>query len=1227
MSRRRTKRRVPNIQSGLGTEEAVRFVRDQFKVLSLNSPEAEARWRSQPKQIDDEEEHRDHWYASPDIVEDSLKSKIGLENSVQRRYELEGKLGEGTYSNVFSFRDGNCHREVAVKMLKPVQASTYPEEVNRFMREAGAVATLEHPFITPVYDVDVDQEGRVYMSMRKIEGYSLREYIQRGLEGKPCSRIPRLNELINVFIKACSAIAYAHSKGYIHQDLKPENIIVGKHGEVNVVDWAATANLEEIALTPAYMSPQQARGEPITIADDIYCLGATLFHCLFLRVPADAETMEELWLKRRMGTIDAPTPEEEKNVPRGLLDICLALMTVEPADRYESLEDLIQDLRDFQQRQVQDAYCDSVWKYVSRMYRARRSVYHGLAALLFVVAMSGFGFHHALKKDSPSWHVAAEERFDASWRGRWQASPKQTRTENGKLILDGMAMYKEKLRNPVAVEFVGRVPDGEKPGDLSVVWQSSLKAEPETETWLRPQYLLQVGAWDNSYSGITQKAVTKGTGRTHAYSNFKLGPTQEYRIRAEIDGEKMRLLVNGNLLCEATVLFPLREGYVGLYGATGEKMFSDVRIYTKPVSRTLKSTAIGDAFFGRARYDEAMKQYEEVIRCNPGTGLAIEAQYKKGVCWQRLGDTARAFEAWQGLLETPFGERVQIHLLERMFANADYTRVRREILRLHPDASPWFKGALGDFWSRSTSALIANEKLNNLNEYIALGDRLFAERRVYDFVRYQALMSSGEYERVVREFRHFPWAHSLGLIRMGRFQEVLEMPKSGRDAFILLSLGQFEEILRRDDMSSEARAMAHWSLGNFDEAYALSKKTRIKTHGEIAVAAEKAQDLLDVDVDQPELGAEALLALGRADEVPDFYPNEPELCAQALFRRGLYSEVSIRYPEDTKLLAEALYHMGRFDELIRRCPEESNWVVKALLASNRAEEVLKRYPRYRNFCAQALFHLGRYEELLRKYPYQRPECAAALVKLGRGETVIESYVDRREACSAALLLNERGDVILARFNDLPERRAEALFQLGRRDDVLTETPFLEDWVAKAMLYNGQADRILARYGAYEPLKELVQTHEALESIVDGTKKTMSTIYVGVPGAHEMNLFGRHVLPPFLMILNGDAFDARKIYWRAIRRLKLSNDGRPTFLIRYILGSMQDDEFMRMPKLLYVEGDLLLAKAMRAEHLARPGALDFYRRFMALPAGRREMNPVIDRFVNWRIRVLSEEKSE
>jgi serine/threonine protein kinase len=353
------------------------------------------------------------------------------------RYRILRPHAQGGLGEVFVAEDTELHRQVALKEIKVSRAHD-PQSQARFLLEGEITGGLEHPGIVPVYGLGHYGDGRPYYAMRFIKGDNLKEAIERfhnkrqnadyadERREKTSARIREIcvfdfsslefRQLLRRFIDVCNAVAYAHSRGVLHRDLKPGNILLGKYGETLVVDWGLAKVVgrrdtdtpdEEATLrpssgssvvetqagaavgTPAYMSPEQAAGrlEELGPASDVYSLGATLYAVLTGRPPfADAYVAEVL---KKVERGDFPPPRQvHPAVPPPLEAVCRKAMALRPGDRYGTPLDLAAELEHWLADEPVRAYGDPVLTRAARWARKRRALVSSAAALL-ITAVCG----------------------------------------------------------------------------------------------------------------------------------------------------------------------------------------------------------------------------------------------------------------------------------------------------------------------------------------------------------------------------------------------------------------------------------------------------------------------------------------------------------------------------------------------------------------------------------------------------------------------------------------------------------------------------------------------------------------------------------------------------------------------------------------------------------------------------------------------------------------------
>lgn len=318
-----------------------------------------------------------------------------------QRYALAGEIERGGLGRILKAYDKRLGRQVVVKEL----LHNSSDSVKRFLREAKITAGLEHPSIVPVYDVGRWPDGIVFYSMKLVHGRSLEERIAA------TETFDERIALVPKLVAVAEAIAYAHNHGVIHRDLKPRNILVGSFGETLVIDWGLAKHLDDetadessggpfriadpgltavgtIMGTPAFMAPEQARGEPVDARADVYALGSILYYMLSGSTPYDAEDGQSL-IDCLLTGPPPPVIEREANIPPDLLAIIDKAMERNPADRYPSAKELAADLKRFQTGQLVGARQYSAVDLARRWLYRHRALVGLTAAAMFVLIAAG----------------------------------------------------------------------------------------------------------------------------------------------------------------------------------------------------------------------------------------------------------------------------------------------------------------------------------------------------------------------------------------------------------------------------------------------------------------------------------------------------------------------------------------------------------------------------------------------------------------------------------------------------------------------------------------------------------------------------------------------------------------------------------------------------------------------------------------------------------------------
>jgi WD40 repeat protein len=315
------------------------------------------------------------------------------------RYIIGREFARGGLGRILEAHDARLDRPVALKEL----LSSNDVLRERFQREAGLTARLQHPAIVPVYDSGSRENGEPYYVMKLLSGgRTLKELVDdaTALDG-------RLTLLPNC-IAVADAIAYAHSLGIIHRDLKPSNVLVGPFGETVVIDWGLAKDLSRpqadafaggagrsaapdvtstgsILGTPQYMAPEQARGGAVDKRADVYALGSILYQVLCGQAPYTGALAGDILAQVVAGDPIA-VERRQPGVPRELATIVRKAMARDPAGRYDSAAELAADLKRFQSGQLVSAHEYSTYTLFARRVRKHRGVLSVAAVLLALLA-------------------------------------------------------------------------------------------------------------------------------------------------------------------------------------------------------------------------------------------------------------------------------------------------------------------------------------------------------------------------------------------------------------------------------------------------------------------------------------------------------------------------------------------------------------------------------------------------------------------------------------------------------------------------------------------------------------------------------------------------------------------------------------------------------------------------------------------------------------------------
>lgn len=552
------------------------------------------------------------------------------------RFEIEGRIASGGMGDIFLAYDPLCQRRVALKRIrKKLLANSALKK--RFLREAKIGSRLSHPSIIPIFEVKLDAEIPYY-TMPHIEGQTLKQRLSaaRKLERRsPGSEDHSLSipQMIRQFIAVCHAVHYVHSCHILHRDLKPENIIIGKYGEVLVLDWGlaefvhtdddltlgeqSAALLEEelsssmtipgrIIGTVTYLAPERVQGEPTSVSTDIYALGVILYQILALKLPFRRPSIKEFTQNVHLEKVVPPSEAAPyRDIPPALEKICMRCIEPSPSRRYRSMEELIQDL---------DNYCEG---------RSEWSLQSGLD----------------VKKGS-DWAVEADV-----------ALTKHLAISRSLGDVQWVHVKISKIELTSNCRLTARVKIGAEGSGLGF-----LTAAPDPSRSLEPRggFCLWLSAEKNQPSQLFRSNI-----QVLESHEMILRPDQWYDVRLELIDQKLHCYLDGELKFTYVSYLPVVGNRTGLLCRDAEFHVDSMEVWSGNLSSVLDCLAIPDAFLAHGDFAKAYSEYQKIAHSFPGRREGRMALYQSGICLleeaKEKGERAlfdRALDAFSALSQT-----------------------------------------------------------------------------------------------------------------------------------------------------------------------------------------------------------------------------------------------------------------------------------------------------------------------------------------------------------------------------------------------------------------------------------------------------------------------------------------------------------------------------------------------------------------------------------------------
>lgn len=568
-------------------------------------------------------------------VVDEVDSPSGIHRIIQgKRLELQELIAKGGMGAIFAADDQVLDRSVALKYLGEEDAEDHGEMLRRFVREARITAQLEHPNIVPLYDIGVDGNGRAYFVMRRIEGLSLRQLLKARRRGTDDGNWTT-ERLLQAMVQVCHATAFAHQRGILHRDIKPDNIMLGRFGEVYLMDWGLAvrtacqgeerpgeqrgdlAHLDgtlygRIWGSIPFMAPEQARGEDLDDRADVYALGVSLYVLLTGRLPVEAEDIDAYLDFLDVTPHLCPAAADAAvQIPADLDAIVRRATEQDLERRYPSAAELAADLERYLDGRPVRARPATAWTHVAAFLRRHRHAATAMAAMLVmglgVLSVVGWRAWASMREAASERAAREQVERQHEWQWREVLGDDFERSELGLAwILEGSGgrAWLEDGQLHLA--------DGEphhlrhaEPfhGDLRLSFRAKIVSDYLNDISCElGRARFQLGGFDN-----TRILLSFGNEQVWTRTASPLERDRWYAVTAERIGRRYRLVVDGAVVIDHELEHAGAElgGAIALYGWQAHNVYDDLRLWRLDQPETWSALDLAERAAARGEHAAA----------------------------------------------------------------------------------------------------------------------------------------------------------------------------------------------------------------------------------------------------------------------------------------------------------------------------------------------------------------------------------------------------------------------------------------------------------------------------------------------------------------------------------------------------------------------------------------------------------------------------------------------
>ncbi|MBL8029015.1 MAG: protein kinase [Fibrobacteres bacterium] len=572
------------------------------------------------------------------------------------QYTILHEIDRGGMAIVYKARQHSLDREVALKVLPP-SVSLQSKFIDRFQKEAKAVAQLDHPNIVKIIEVGGDA-GIYFIAMEFLDGLNLYKYLMK-FE-------PTVYLVVQIISQMADALEYAHGRNIIHRDLKLNNVIMKDNAHPVLIDFGLAKAREadtsitisgEIVGSPSYMSPEQASGNRVDERTDIFSLGVMFYELLTGRNPFFDKRGYQQTIWNVINAEIRPLRRVSDWIPRDVEVIVMKCLERDLDKRYLTMRALRLDLERYQTGEPIQARSPGFIENAIRKIKRRRGLVTIVSTVVLFFALFIFYYNYQRSLETADWKAfdlksTFYTNIDSEWHGLWGSTGDTIRFLN----MDSPWLGSEGKLQVSAEDYTYITWQGTFSGDARIEFNLESNREINREFGI----FLRGPAPDQAYSlrfaeGNLYLSKRNRSNIINAVEGVKIDKKKPVRIRFEKEDIAIRVFIDGNLMLSYDDFSPISgesENRFGFYADNAGYIISNVKLFQLGVPLKTRPIQTAERFFEKGYFADAIEEYRRIVSLYPDNPMSGLAQFKIGLSFMSMGEHEKAIPEFEKILKS-----------------------------------------------------------------------------------------------------------------------------------------------------------------------------------------------------------------------------------------------------------------------------------------------------------------------------------------------------------------------------------------------------------------------------------------------------------------------------------------------------------------------------------------------------------------------------------------------